>query len=171
MNQERRVDLWTDRGAMHSLKQKFSYCFEAPPGSGYPPILNEHVLSEPFTGFAVEGAGGPVSVLAFGVGHGRIRSLGFRIGPLAYCPDVDALDEQAFAALEGVECWIVDALRRRPHPSHAHLGRTLDWIARTKPGRAILTNMHVDMDYQTLRRELPPGVEPAYDGMQITLTE
>ena len=71
----------------------------------------------------------------------------------------------AFAALEGVECWIVDALRYTPHPSHAHLARTLEWIARVKPARAILTNMHVDLDYETLKRELPPGVEPAYDGM------
>ena len=77
----------------------------------------------------------------------------------------DALDEAAFAALEGVDCWIVDALRRTPHPSHAHLARTLEWIARVKPKRAILTNMHVDLDYETLKRELPPGVEPAYDGM------
>ena len=82
--------------------------------------------------------------------------------------DVDGLDEAAFAALEGVECWIVDALRHTPHPSHAHLARTLEWIARVKPRRAILTNMHVDMDYDTLMRELPPGVEPAYDGMVLT---
>ena len=104
---------------------------------------------------------------AFGVGHGRIRSLGFRFGAIAYCPDVDALDEAAFAALEGVECWIVDALRHTPHPSHAHLGRTLEWIARVKPKRAILTNMHVDMDYETLRKSLPSGVEPAHDGMIV----
>ncbi len=108
-------------------------------------------------------------VLAFGQGHGRIRSLGFRFGPVAYSPDVDHLDDAAFAALEGVECWIVDALRHTPHPSHAHLARTLEWIARVKPKHAILTNMHVDMDYQTLRRELPDGVEPAYDGMVLSL--
>ena len=81
---------------------------------------------------------------------------------------MDALDEAAFAALEGVECWIVDALRHTPHPSHAHLGRTLEWIARVKPRRAILTNMHVDMDYDALLRELPPGVEPGYDGMIVS---
>jgi phosphoribosyl 1,2-cyclic phosphate phosphodiesterase len=169
MNLGHRIDLWTDSRAMDSLKQKFGYCFEAPPGSGYPPILNGHILPEPFGPFAIEGAGGPIPIQAFGVGHGHIRSLGFRIGPLAYCPDVDALDDKAFAVLDGVACWIVDALRRRPHPSHAHLERTLGWIARVKPGRAILTNMHVDMDYRTLRRELPPGVEPAYDGMRISL--
>jgi phosphoribosyl 1,2-cyclic phosphate phosphodiesterase len=106
-------------------------------------------------------------VLAFGQGHGRIRSLGFRFGPVAYSPDADALDEAAFAALDGVECWIVDALRRTPHPSHAHLARTLAWIARVRPRRAILTNMHIDLDYAALKAELPPGVEPAFDGMEL----
>ncbi len=77
------------------------------------------------------------------------------------------LPDQAFAALAGIQVWIVDALRYRPHPTHAHLDLTLEWIARLKPERAILTNMHVDLDYQTLRRELPAGVEPAYDGMEI----
>ena len=80
---------------------------------------------------------------------------------------MDGLDEAAFAALDGVDCWIVDALRRTPHPSHAHLSRTLEWIAREKPKRAILTDMHVDMDYETLKRELPPNVEPAFDGMVV----
>jgi phosphoribosyl 1,2-cyclic phosphate phosphodiesterase len=108
-----------------------------------------------------------LDVLAFGQGHGRIRSLGYRFGPVAYSPDVDVLDDAAFAALDGVECWIVDALRLTPHPSHAHLARTLEWIDRLKPARAILTNMHVDLDYERLRRDLPAGVEPAFDGMSL----
>ena len=124
-------------------------------------------LPEPFAPFDIDGPGGALPVRAFGQGHGRIRSLGYRFGSLAYSPDVDALDDDAFAALERLDCWIVDALRRTPHPSHAHLSRTLEWIARVKPKRAILTNMHVDMDYETLRRELPSNVEPAYDGMTL----
>jgi len=159
------IDLWSDHHALNSLRHKFGYIFEQQRGSGYPPIVAAHQLPEPFAPFAIAG----IPVVAFGVGHGRIRSLGFRFGPLAYTPDVDALDEAAFAALEGVDCWIVDALRITPHPSHAHLARTLEWIARVKPKRAILTNMHIDMDYDTLMRELPPGVEPGYDGMTVTL--
>jgi phosphoribosyl 1,2-cyclic phosphate phosphodiesterase len=96
-----------------------------------------------------------------------MRSLGFRFGSVAYSSDVDELDEAAFGALAGVECWIVDALRRTPHPSHAHLEKTLSWIARVKPKRAVLTNMHLDMDYETLKRELPAGVEPAFDGQTL----
>jgi phosphoribosyl 1,2-cyclic phosphate phosphodiesterase len=164
LHNRRRLDLWSDARGLAGARAKFGYCFETPPGSDYPPILNAHEIPEPFREFEIAG----IAVLAFGQGHGRIRSLGFRFGPLAYSPDVDALDEAAFAALAGVECWIVDALRYTPHPSHAHLARTLEWIARVKPKRTILTNMHVDLDYAILRAELPPGVEPAHDGMELT---
>ena len=169
MNIKRRLDLWSDKNGLEGVRSKFNYCFETPDGSDYPPILNAREIAEPFAPFEISGAGGAIPVLAFGQNHGRIRSLGFRFGPIAYSPDVDGLDEAAFAALAGVECWIVDALRMTPHPSHAHLARTLEWIARVKPKRAILTNMHVDMDYDTLTRDPPRGVEPGYDGMTITL--
>lgn len=169
LNQKRRLDIWSDRTALDSLKHKFGYCFTQPPGSDYPPILNGHEIAEPFTPFEIPGAGGPVPVLAFGQGHGRIRSLGFRFGPLAYSADVDRLDEAALAALAGVECWVLDALRHTPHPSHANVATALGWIAKIKPRRAILTNMHIDLDYDALRRELPDGVEPAFDGMVVTV--
>jgi len=168
INMGRRLDVWSDRAGLGEILHKFDYCFETPAGSDYPPILNAHEIPEPFRPFEIAGAGGAVPVLAFGQGHGSIRSLGYRFGPVAYSPDVDALDEAAFAVLAGVECWIVDALRRTPHPSHAHLARTLEWIARVRPKHAVITNMHIDLDYDTLRRELPDGVEPGYDGMTIT---
>ena len=164
-----RIDVWSDRQGWKSLMAKFGYCFTQPPGSDYPPILNAHEIHEPFKPFVIAGPGGSLPVLAFGQGHGQIRSLGFRFGPFAYSSDVDGLDEAAFAALHGVECWIVDALRRTPHPSHAHLAKTLEWVARVRPKRAVLTNMHLDMDYETLSRELPAGIEPAFDGMRLTL--
>lgn len=163
----KKLDMWSDDFALDSLRRKFSYIFHTPPNRDYPPIVEAHVLPEPFAPFDITGPGGPLPVRAFGQQHGRIRSLGFRFGNIVYSPDVDGLDDEGFAALDGVECWIVDALRRTPHPSHAHLGRTLEWIAQVKPKRAILTNMHVDMDYETLKRELPAGVEPAYDGMVL----
>ena len=165
LNMKSRLDVWADRPSWKSLMAKFGYCFHQPPGSDYPPILNAHEIHEPYRPFVIVGAGGALPVQAFRQGHGRVHSLGFRFGPLAYTSDADALDDEAFGALEGVECWIVDALRRTPHPSHAHLAKTLDWIARVRPRRAILTNMHLDLDYETLLRELPAGVEPAFDGL------
>ena len=67
-----------------------------------------------------------------------------------------------------LDVWIVDALRWRPHPTHAHVERTLDWIARVRPGRAILTNLHIDLDFEDLCGKLPPGVEPAFDGFRFS---
>jgi phosphoribosyl 1,2-cyclic phosphate phosphodiesterase len=165
----KKLDMWSDKFALDSLNRKFSYIFQTPPNRDYPSIVEAHVLPEPFVPFEISGPGGKLPVNTIGQSHGRIRSLGFRFGGIAYSPDVDGLDEEAFAALNGLDCWIVDALRHTPHPSHAHLSRTLEWIARVKPKRAILTNMHVDMDYDTLKRELPAGVEPAYDGMIVTV--
>ncbi len=169
IHMRRRVDVHADAQTMQGLLARFGYCFLQPPGSGYPPICNAHEITLPFRPFAIAGAGGALPVLAFAQEHGQIRSLGFRFGPLAYSSDVNGLDDDAFAALEGVECWIVDTLQYRKHPSHAHLELSLEWIARVKPKRAVLTNLHVDLDYETLRRELPAGVEPAFDGMKIAL--
>ncbi|HEY2035192.1 MAG TPA: MBL fold metallo-hydrolase [Rhizomicrobium sp.] len=165
----KRIDLYTDETALADIQKKFGYIFETPPGSGYPPIVTPHILPEPFAAMDVAGAGGHIPVLAFRQGHGRIHSLGFRFGPIAYSSDVNELDDDAFAALAGVECWIVDALRHDPHPTHANVDTALKWIARVKPKRAILTNLHIDLDYETLKRALPEGVEPAYDGMRIAV--
>ncbi len=99
--------------------------------------------------------------------HGDIPSLGFRFGNVAYSADIKALPPASVEAMAGLDVWIVDALRRAPHPSHFNLDEALDWIARVKPKRAILTNLHSDLDYETLRTSLPPHVEPAFDGMQF----
>jgi len=164
----RRVEVYSDRFCLDSLRHKFRYAFETPPGSEYPPILNAHDIHE-LKEFELTGAGGAIPVLPFRQQHGRIHSLGFRLGGLAYSPDVSALSEDSLAALEGIEVWILDALRHAPHPTHANVATALGWIARVKPARAILTNLHLDLDYETLKRELPAGVEPAYDGMTISL--
>ncbi len=161
----RRMPVYADDETLRALKARFGYCFETPPGSAYPPILDARTIAEPLAPFTVEARAGQVEVVPFAQTHGRIRSLGFRIGPVAYSSDVSGLDEAAFAALAGVECWIVDALRDDPHPSHSHVAQTLDWIARVKPRRAILTNLHIDLDYAALSARLPPGVEAGFDGL------
>ena len=117
----------------------------------------------------MDGPSGDIPVVTFDQDHGTMISQGFRFGPVAYSPDVVNLDEQAFEVLAGVECWIVDALRYKPHLTHAHVEKTLGWIRRVQPKRAILTNLHIDLDYNKLRNSLPDCVEPAYDGMTITL--
>jgi phosphoribosyl 1,2-cyclic phosphate phosphodiesterase len=163
----KRIDMYADRALLAHLKRQFSYCFATPEGSEYPPIITGHEIEEPFAPFEIRGHGGSVPVLAFWQGHGGIRSLGYRLGPIAYSSDVSDLDADAFAALEGVKLWIVDALRYREHPTHANVDTALAWIAKVKPERAILTNLHHDLDYEQLRAQLPHGVEPAYDGLTV----
>lgn len=164
INRRARLPVWTDGPTAAALRARFGYAFETPPGSDYPPILDLNVLDGPVT---VAGPGGPLTFRPFAVEHGTIPALGFRCGDMAYLPDVSAIPEEAWPLLDGLSLWVVDALRYRPHPSHAHLDRTLAWIARARPRRAVVTNMHVDLDHATLLRDLPPGVEPAHDGMTL----
>jgi phosphoribosyl 1,2-cyclic phosphate phosphodiesterase len=168
INMRRRVDIFADDDTMARLREAFGYCFETPPGSDYPPIVNAQriVAREPVT---IQGQGGPLTALPVRQNHGRITSLGFRIGGLAYSPDVSDLDDEAEYQFQDLDVWIVDALRLTPHPSHFSLDEALGWIDRLKPRRAVLTHMHIDLDYATLRRSLPDHVEPAYDGMRIEL--
>ena len=164
VHKRRQVDVWVDEPTSRALHARFGYCFMTPPGSQYPPILKEH-RAVPGQALTVHGQGGPIEILPFLQDHGDIPSLGFRFGNIAYSTDLKSLPDDSVAALAGLDVWIVDALRRSPHPSHFNLDESLRWIERIKPKRAILTDMHTDMDYGHLRANLPSGVEPAYDGM------
>ncbi|SCM68185.1 MBL fold metallo-hydrolase [Donghicola eburneus] len=158
------LDVWADGDTQDSLLTRFSYAFVQPEGSPYPSILNMHTIKGPVT---ISGAGGDVTLTPFKVAHGSIDSLGFRIKDIAYLPDVSEIYADAWPALEGLECWIVDALRRKPHPTHAHLDKALEWIDKAKPRTAVLTNMHIDLDYADVEAETPDHVSPAYDGMVL----
>lgn len=169
-NGERRVDVYYDAPTGEQLRERFRYCFETKPSGEYPAILQGHEIT-PGEPVVIEGAGGAIEIMPFRQLHGSGFSLGFRFGSLAYSPDVSGLPEESLALLQDLDVWILDALRYTPHPSHFSLEQALDWIARVKPERAILTHMHIDLDYATLLRDLPPGVEPAYDGMVLEAEE
>lgn len=154
------VDGWADPRTMSVLKERFGYCFATEPGSFYSALYRERIIDGPFDAVGIP-------MIPFYQHHGKIMSLGFRFGPIAYANDVVRLDEAAFVAMAGVDTLIVDAMRYTPHPTHAHLDMTLGWIERIAPRRAVLTNMHVDMDYDEVARRTPAHVEPAYDGMVI----
>jgi phosphoribosyl 1,2-cyclic phosphate phosphodiesterase len=160
------VNVHLDEATANVVKARFGYCFETPPGSEYPPILAEHRI-EPGRGIIIDGSGGTITALPFVQEHGDIVSLGFRFGALAYSCDLKRLPADSIAALAGIDVWIVDALRHAPHPSHFSVAEALDWIGRVKPRRAILTNLHSDLDYEALRASLPAHIEPAFDGMRI----
>jgi len=160
-----RVHAHMDAATHATMMRRFGYIFEGE--AGYPAICEPKLLPRHGQAFAIEGPSGPVPVVTFDQDHGAVRSVGYRFGGVAYSSDLVDLDDAAFEALRDLDVWIVDALRYRPHPTHAHLERTLGWIERARPKRAILTNMHIDLDYAKLAGELPSGVEPAYDGLRL----
>jgi phosphoribosyl 1,2-cyclic phosphate phosphodiesterase len=162
LRMRRRARVWMDAPTRERLMRRFGYCFAGE--GGYPPILEDCGDLRHGENVVIDGPGGDIAFTPLTQDHGGTISLGFRFGAIAYSNDVVALPQRTLSRLDGLDLWIVDALRRNPHPTHAHLARSLEWIAAVRPRRAVLTNMHVDLDYQTLRRELPPGVEPAHDG-------
>ena len=165
-NRNSRLPVWADGRTTNDLLNRFGYAFVQPAGSDYPPILDLHAVDGPVE---IPGPAGPIRFDPFEVKHGRIDVLGFRIGDLAYLPDVEEIYDPAWPTLENLKVWVVDALRYKPHGSHAHLARTLEWVERVNPERAVITNMHIDLDYETLDAETPANVTPAYDGMKIEL--
>lgn len=163
-----RIDVYADAVTSVTLQLRFGYCFSTPPGSEYPPILTDKriAVGAPVT---IMGEGGAIEAHPFLQAHSSGTTLGFRFGGLAYSCDVSGIPQQSEAILSGLDVWILDTLRHRPHPSHFSLEEALAWIARLKPRRAILTNLHTDLDYETLRKSLPESVEPGYDGLKIVL--
>jgi phosphoribosyl 1,2-cyclic phosphate phosphodiesterase len=161
--QDRPIDTYGEARVLARIRERFDYAFQPPmPERGWwRPCLNPIELDGPVMV-------GDMLIRPFEQQHGRSPSWGFRIGNVAYSPDVDGVPDAAFELLAGIDLWIVDCLRDQPHPSHAHLERTLGWIARLQPRRAVLTHMSHELGYVDLAARLPEGVEPAYDGMVLT---
>jgi phosphoribosyl 1,2-cyclic phosphate phosphodiesterase len=166
LHQRRRIPVYLNQSTAKDIIGRFAYCFVSPPGSDYPPILTEQAI-EGGESRAIEGKGGTITLSAFNVQHGNIPALGYRIGNAAYTPDLHDIPRESWPALENLDLWIVDGLRYAGHPSHFSVGDALSWIERFKPRRAVITNMHSDLDYEVLRKSLPEGVIPAYDGMKL----
>ena len=163
----RRIPAWMDPPTHAALTERFRYIFDSV--QGYPAILEAKALPPLGHPFQIDGVGGEIPVMTFDQAHGPIPSVGYRIGGLAYSSDVSDLDETAITAVRGCDLWIVDALRWTRHPTHAHVDQALDWIARADVRRAVLTNLHIDLDYKALAALLPINVEVAHDGWQARI--
>ena len=164
INMRSRLPVWADQPTHDALIDRFGYAFIRPEGSMYPPILDMNLMEGDVT---IDGPGGPLTFTPFLVPHGGMDALGFRVTDVAYLPDVASIPDHIWPHLENLRCWIVDALRRDPHPTHSHLAQTLEWIERMEPREAVLTNMHTDLDYATVAAETPDHIQPAFDGMQL----
>lgn len=169
LNNRKRVDVYFSQEAANRIVPSFAYCFTAPPGSNYPPILNQNIIEadEPLT---INGPGGTITVTPFEQEHGDIISLGFRIGGFAYSCDLSGIPERSVKAVSGLDVWVLDALRPTPHPSHLSLSESIDLVAKMAPRQAVLTNLHIDLDYAALDSTTPDNVAPAHDGLKIDVT-
>lgn len=167
LNMGHLVPTYMDARTAAVMHQRFGYLFKTPKGSDYPPILREVSMRAGET-VTISGAGGSLSFMPFELVHGTVNALGFRFADIAYTPDVNAVPDDSVPHLDGLDLWIIDALRERPHPSHFCLAESLDWIARMQPRRAVLTNLHTDLDYAALCSSLPEHIRPAHDGMVLT---
>lgn len=168
LNRKKRLPVWADVATQIRLFKCFDYAFEQMKGSAYPPILEMKTIQKSTT---ISGPGGNICFDSIKVNHGSLDALGFRIGRIAYIPDVLEIYESSKPLLSNLKYLIIDALRYTPHPSHAHLNKTLEWIRELKPSKAILTNMHNDLDYATLEHETPKHITPAYDGLSFQIVE
>lgn len=153
------IEAWANQRTLAILKRRFDYVFETE--SIYHALYRVREIEGPFL------AAGAVAVTPIPLDHGSIASLGFRFGDIVYANDVVRVPEEAFPLMQGARVMIVDAMRYRPHPTHAHLDRALEWIERVRPERAFLTNLHIDMDYAELDRRTPSYVQPCHDGLVI----
>jgi len=156
------LESWSDERTFAIINRRFGYCFDSEEAGFYNPVYRHRTFDGPF-----EAAG--VTVRPFVQDHGIAPSVGFRFGRFAYANDVVALPKEAFDVMEGVDVLVVDAMRYRPHPTHAHLDLALEWIERIRPQRAFLTNLHVDMDYAEVDRRTPGHVHPCHDGLEIKI--
>ncbi len=167
MRARRRIPAFMDAPTHAALRERFRYIFDSV--EGYPAILDARPIPPHGEPWSIDGPGGSIPVVTFDQAHGPIRSVGYRIGSVAYSSDVSDVDEAAVEAVRGCDLWIVDALRWTPHPTHAHVDKTLDWIARAEVRKAVLTNLHLDLDYNDLSAAVPPNVEVAFDGWSARL--
>jgi len=162
------IPTYMDQNTKDHVHTRFHYCFEMPEGRVHPPILSLQPLMTGGDALRIEGAGGTLSIKVLQLSHGPTPSLGFIFdGALGYAPDVWDIPPEAMTELEDIDTFVVDALRYNDHPTHANGDKTLSWLAQTRVRRGVLTNLHIDMDYDALADELPPIATPAYDGMEI----
>jgi phosphoribosyl 1,2-cyclic phosphate phosphodiesterase len=169
IHMRRKLDVFMDAGTARDVVERFDYIFATPPSGLYPALCSERRIADR-QAFDISGPGGPITLTPFRLDHGGgMDALGLRVAGCAYTPDVVAIPDDSLPLLAGLDVWIVDALRYTRHPTHFSLDEALGWIERLRPRRAVLTNMHTDLDYETLMRKLPSHIEPAYDGMRIAI--
>lgn len=168
--QRSQIPTYMDAYTKEHVFERFKYCFEMPEGRVHPPILDIMPLIKDDDEIIISGPGGDVAVGVLGLSHGPTPSFGFVFNhQAAYTPDVWDISPKVLRRLQGINLWVLDALRYNAHPTHAHADKALSWVAQTQTKIAVMTNLHIDMDYEILSHELPGSHLVAYDGLKIVV--
>lgn len=164
------IPTYMDTHTKEHVAKRFAYCFEMPEGRVHPPILDLQPLLSDGDSLTIDGPGGAIRVDVIEASHGPTPTLMFLFdGKLAYSPDVWEISDDALTRLDNIDVWICDGLRYNNHPTHAHIDKTMMWVARTRCRQAVLTNMHIDIDFNVIASELPPNCEPGHDGLRLEI--
>ncbi len=167
LTMRRRIAVHADEITAGTLRERFGYCFASPPGSDYPPIVDMHIFAA-HEAITIQGPGGTLAVMPVPVVHGSgYRAFAFRFNDVIYCPDISQLPAKSEGHFETATILMLDALRYTRHPTHLSVDEALELIDRFRPKRAVLTNLHSDLDYKTIASRLPKGVIPAHDGLVL----
>lgn len=168
LSQKTRIPVWMDDVTAETLLVRFGYAFNARPNSPYPAILDRRDINEQRSCIQISGPGGIIDFTPYIQQHGWITSLGFRFADLAYSADISGIGQTSLDKLDGLQCWIIDALRHEPHPTHFSVDDALRVLESVKCRTGILTNLHIPLDYEKLSATLPDNVRCAFDGIQVT---
>ena len=159
---KKRIPVYASSRTIKELKDKYTFCFSQ--RHGYKPIMKANIIKK---NFLIKKDNTQLFVDAFEVEHGMIKSTGYRFDDIAYISDCNKISNSVSKKLLNLKYLIIDCLRKEKHPSHFNFDDALSFIKLVKPQKAILTNLHVDMDYFDLKRKLPKNIIPAFDGLNV----
>ena len=159
---KKKIPVYASSRTIKELKDKYTFCFSQ--RHGYKPIMKANTIKKKFL---IKKNNTQLFVDAFEVEHGMIKSTGYRFDDIAYISDCNKINNSVSKKLLNLKYLIIDCLRKEKHPSHFNFDDALSFIKLVKPQKAILTNLHVDMDYFDLKRKLPKNIIPAFDGLNF----
>ena len=157
-----KIPIYGSRRTIKALKKSYSFCFVEK--QGYKPIMKAKIINKDFS---IKKNNTKLSIKAFDVNHGLIQSTGYVMEKIAYISDCNKIPQKNLKYLNNLNYLILDCLKINKHPSHFNLDEALRLINLTKPKKAILTNLHTDLDYFEIKKKLPKNIIPAYDGLSF----
>ena len=159
---KKKIPIYGSRRTIKSLLSNYTFCFISK--HAYKPIMKANIIKDHFK---IVKKSNTLSIKAFNVIHGMINATGFRFEKVAYISDCNKIPKESLKNLYNLEYLVLDCLREKKHPSHFNYEDALNLVKLVKPKRAILTNLHTDLDYDYLKKKLPSNISPAYDGLSF----